>query len=53
MDNNGMFRMLSKQRFNSWLRTYALHKTGNNPQEGRDAAGKWMTIEYKEQLELL
>jgi hypothetical protein len=53
MDNNGMFRMLSKQRFNSWLRTYALHKTGRNPDEGRDAAGKWMTIEYKEQLELL
>jgi hypothetical protein len=53
IDNNGMFRMLSKQRFNSWLRTYALHKTGRNPEEGRDAAGKWMTIEYKEQLELL
>jgi hypothetical protein len=53
MDNNGMFRMLSKQRFNSWLRTYALHKTKNNPEEGRDAAGKWMLIQYKEQLELI
>jgi hypothetical protein len=53
IDNNGMFRMLSKQRFNSWLRTYALHKTGHNPEEGRDAAGKWMLIQYKEQLELL
>ena len=53
IDNNGMFRMLSKQRFNSWLRTYALHKTKNNPEEGRDAAGKWMLIQYKEQLELI
>jgi hypothetical protein len=52
-DNTGMFRMLSKQRFNSWLRTYSLHKTAHNPEEGRDAAGKWMLIKYKEQLELI
>ena len=47
-DNVGMFRILSKQKFNSWLRTYALHKTGNNPREGRDAFGKWMVIDKKE-----
>ena len=52
-DNNGMFRMLSKQRFNAWLRTYCLHKTGNNPTEGRDGGGKWMMFNYKEQLDLL
>jgi hypothetical protein len=54
-DNNGMFRMLSKQRFNSWLRTYSLHMTGSNPVEGRDGAGKWMVFPFKEdkQLELL
>jgi hypothetical protein len=52
-DNNGMFRMLSKQRFNAWLRTYCLHKTGNNPTEGRDGGGKWMIFNYKEQLDLL
>lgn len=54
-DNNGMFRMLSKQRFNSWLRTYCLHMTGSNPVEGRDGAGKWMVFPLKEdkQLELL
>jgi hypothetical protein len=54
-DNNGMFRMLSKQRFNSWLRTYCLHMTGSNPVEGRDGAGKWMVFPLKEdkQLELI
>jgi hypothetical protein len=52
-DNNGMFRMLSKQRFNAWLRTYCLHKTGNNPTEGRDGGGKWMMFNYNEQLDLL
>jgi hypothetical protein len=52
-DNNGMFRMLSKQRFNAWLRTYCLHKTGNNPTEGRDGGGKWMMFNYKEQLDLI
>jgi hypothetical protein len=54
VDNNGMFRMLSKQRFNSWLRTYCLHKTGNNPIESRDTHGKWMLFPMKEgQLDLL
>ena len=52
-DNNGMFRMLSKQRFNAWLRTYCLHKTGNNPTEGRDGGGKWMMFNYNEQLDLM
>jgi hypothetical protein len=52
-DNNGMFRMLSKQRFNAWLRTYCLHKTDNNPTEGRDGGGKWMMFNYKEQLDLI
>jgi hypothetical protein len=55
-DNNGMFRMLSKQRFNSWLRTYCLHITNHNPVEGRDGAGKWMVFPLKEdnkQLELI
>jgi hypothetical protein len=54
LDNNGMFRMLSKQRFNAWIRTYALFVSGINPEEGRDAYGKWMLIRKKdEQLKLL
>ena len=47
-DNAGMFRMLSKQRFNSWLRTYSLYISGNNPEEGRDGGGKWMLIIRKD-----
>lgn len=54
-DNNGMFRMLSKQRFNSWLRTYCLYLTGMNPIESRDGAGKSMVFPSKsnKQLDLI
>jgi hypothetical protein len=54
-DNNGMFRMLSKQRFNSWLRTYCLYLTGMNPLESRDGAGKSMVFPSKsnKQLDLI
>jgi hypothetical protein len=54
-DNNGMFRMLSKQRFNSWLRTYCLYLTGINPLESRDGAGKSMVFPSKsnKQLDLI
>lgn len=53
-DNAGMFRVLSKQRFNSWIRTYSMYVSGSNPEEGRDGGGKWMIIHKKDkQLELL
>lgn len=33
---------LTRIKFNRWLRSYAVYLTGKNPEEGRDALGKWM-----------
>jgi hypothetical protein len=38
---------ISRMRFYQWLVAYAIYKTGQQPEEGRDAAGKWMRIKPK------
>ena len=49
---------ISRMRFYQWLVSYALYTTGVQPQEGRDAQGKWMMIRPKpmppsQQIELI
>ena len=38
---------ISRMRFYQWLVAYAVYKTQQQPEEGRDAAGKWMRIKPK------
>ena len=38
---------ISRMRFYQWLVSYAIYKTNQQPEEGRDAAGKWMRIKPK------
>jgi len=38
---------ISRMRFYQWLTSYALYKTNQQPEEGRDASGKWMRIKPK------
>jgi hypothetical protein len=35
---------ISRQKFYSWLTSYALYTTGLQPEEGRDSIGKWIII---------
>jgi hypothetical protein len=40
---------LTRIKFNRWLRSYAVYLTGKNPEEGRDAVGKWMRFKTAEE----
>lgn len=40
---------LTRIKFNRWLRSYAVYLTGKNPEEGRDAIGKWMRFKAEEE----
>lgn len=40
---------LTRIKFNRWLRSYAVYLTGKNPEEGRDAVGKWMRFKTSEE----
>jgi len=35
---------ISRTRFYKWLVSYAVHLTGNKPEEGRDPSGRWIRI---------
>ena len=38
---------ISRQKFYSWLTSYARYITGLQPEEGRDSIGKWIIIKEK------
>jgi len=40
---------LTRIKFNRWLRSYAVYLTGKNPEEGRDAVGKWMRFKREDE----
>ena len=42
---------ISRTRFYKWLTAYAIFKQGVPPEEGRDAAGKWIRFRTKHELE--
>ena len=35
---------ISRIKFNKWMTSYAVYKSGVSPQEGRDSTGRWMRI---------
>ena len=35
---------ISRIKFNKWMTSYAVYKSGVSPQEGRDSMGRWMRI---------
>ena len=41
---------ISRIRFNKWVAAYAIYKSGAQPQEGRDATGKWMRIKREDEV---
>jgi len=41
---------ISRTRFYKWLVSFALFKTGVQPEEGRDAHGRWIRIKEKKEL---
>lgn len=41
---------ISRIKFNKWMSAYAMFKSGVNPQEGRDMAGRWMRIKREDEL---
>jgi len=41
---------ISRIRFNKWVAAYAIYKSGVQPQEGRDASGKWMRIKKEDEI---
>jgi hypothetical protein len=43
---------ISRTRFYKWLISYALFKEGVQPEEGRDAQGRWIRIKGKQELNL-
>ena len=43
---------ISRTRFYKWLVSYALFKTGIQPEEGRDASGRWIRIRSRQELEV-
>tara|TARA_R100000664_G_scaffold33988_1_gene53196 strand:- start:429 stop:2846 length:2418 start_codon:yes stop_codon:yes gene_type:complete len=43
---------ISRTRFYKWLVSYALFKEGIQPEEGRDAQGRWIRIRSKKELEV-
>ncbi len=42
---------ISRTRFYKWLTAYGVFKQGVPPEEGRDAAGKWIRFRSKHELE--
>ena len=43
---------ISRTRFYKWLVSYAKFKTGVQPEEGRDAQGRWIRLRSKQELEV-
>ena len=43
---------ISRTKFYKWLVSYALFKEGVQPEEGRDAQGRWLRIRTKKELEV-
>ena len=43
---------ISRTRFYKWLVSYAKFKTGVQPEEGRDAQGRWIRLKTKQELEV-
>jgi hypothetical protein len=43
---------ISRTRFYKWLVSFALFKEGVQPEEGRDAQGRWIRIRSKKELEV-
>ena len=43
---------LSRVRFNKWMTAYARYKTGANPEEGRDARGRWMRLKREDEVNI-
>ena len=43
---------ISRTRFYKWLVAHALFKEGVQPEEGRDAQGRWIRIRSKKELEV-
>jgi hypothetical protein len=41
---------ISRIKFNKWMSSYASFKSGTNPQEGRDMAGRWLRIKRDDEL---
>jgi hypothetical protein len=41
---------ISRIRFNKWVAAYGTYKSGAQPQEGRDATGKWMRIKREDEV---
>jgi len=44
---------ISRTRFYKWLVSYAIHLTGNKPEEGRDPSGRWIRMIPRETQTLL
>jgi len=42
---------VSRTKFYQWLSSYAMFKTGVNPEEGKDRSGKWIRMRSKHELE--
>jgi hypothetical protein len=40
-------RSISQTRFYQWMNSYALYRTGNDPEWGRDMRGKYLIIKQK------
>jgi len=41
---------ISRIKFNKWMSSYAVFKSGASPQEGRDMAGRWMRIKREDEV---
>ena len=40
---------ISRIKFNKWIYSFAVYKTGLSPEEGRDGTGRWIRIKRKEE----
>ncbi len=40
---------ISRIKFNKWIYSFAVYKTGLTPEEGRDNSGRWIRIKRKEE----
>jgi len=41
---------ISRIKFNKWMSSFAVFKSGASPQEGRDMAGRWMRIKREDEV---
>ena len=41
---------ISRIKFNKWMVSYALYKTGVAPEEGRDMSGRWIRLKTAEEI---